>query len=143
MAFAQCLHGAKQHTQKGNQQYGISCRVGVVVGEGKLDCKQGDNHDAKHEWKHFLQQYRAEINRGLLHETLPPCPIVYHERFTFTFLFKGIENERNIEGGSWTMDALSVWSPVHGFTVMLVNNIIAYEGTHADAVETMVRKLLR
>jgi hypothetical protein len=41
------------------------------------------------------------------------------------------------------MDALSVWSSVHRFTVMLVNNINAYEGTHADAVETMVRKLLR
>jgi AcrR family transcriptional regulator len=61
----------------------------------------------------------------------------------FTSLFKGIENERNIEGGSWSMDALSVWSLVHGFTVMLVNNTIAFEGTYADAVETMVKKLLR
>ena len=40
------------------------------------------------------------------------------------------------------MDALSVWSLVHGFTVMLVNNTIAYEGSPSDAVETMVSRLL-
>lgn len=60
----------------------------------------------------------------------------------FKTLFERLGNERNMDDGSWSMDALSVWSLVHGFTVMLVNNTIAYEGSYADAVETMVRKLL-
>lgn len=57
-------------------------------------------------------------------------------------LFKNLFEERYKEHDSWSMGALSVWSMVHGFTVMLVNNTIAYEGSYSDAVETMVRKLL-
>lgn len=73
--------------------------------------------------------------------TIKEGTFVEPERYIVS-MFKTLFEQRNKEHGSWTMDALTVWSLVHGFTVMLVNNTIAYEGRYSDAVETMVRKLL-
>ncbi|ADY13869.1 TetR/AcrR family transcriptional regulator [Sphaerochaeta globosa] len=52
----------------------------------------------------------------------------------FKMLFGGLGEEH-------TMDALAVWSLVHGFTAMLVNKTLVYEGSYTDAVEAMVKKL--
>jgi len=55
-------------------------------------------------------------------------------------LFIGLgKNEGDDENG-WSIDALTVWSLIHGFTAMLVNNTIAYEGDFLDAVSLMLEK---
>jgi len=55
-------------------------------------------------------------------------------------LFIGLRKNGNIDENSWSIDALTVWSLIHGFTTMLVNNTIAYEGDYLDAVSLMLEE---
>jgi len=58
-------------------------------------------------------------------------------------LFVGLRKNEGADENSWSMDALTVWSLIHGFTTMLVNNTIAYEGDYLDAVSLMLEEKVK
>ncbi len=61
----------------------------------------------------------------------------------FENLFIGLrENESTSESG-WSLDALTIWSLIHGFTTMLVNNTIQYEGDYLDVLSLMLEKKVK
>lgn len=61
----------------------------------------------------------------------------------FEKLFIGLrENESTSESG-WSLDALTIWSLIHGFTTMLVNNTIQYEGDYLDVLSLMLEKKVK
>lgn len=55
-------------------------------------------------------------------------------------LFIGLRKNENTDDNGWSMDALTIWSLIHGFTAMLVNNTITYEGDYLDAVSVMLEE---
>ena len=59
----------------------------------------------------------------------------------FKKLFTGLRKNESAGGHGWSLDALTVWSLIHGFTTMLVNNTISYEGDYLEAVSVMLEKL--
>jgi GDP-L-fucose synthase len=48
-----------------------------------------------------------------------------------------------IPESSWSLDALTIWSLIHGFTTMLVNNTIQYEGDYLDVLSLMLEKKVK
>jgi AcrR family transcriptional regulator len=58
-------------------------------------------------------------------------------------LFIGLRKNEGASENGWSMDALTVWSLIHGFTTMLVNNTIAYEGDYLDAVSLMLEEKVK
>ncbi len=47
-----------------------------------------------------------------------------------------------INPGEWAGDILTMWSVVHGFSVLIVNNNIRYEGDYLDLLNGMLADLL-
>jgi len=58
----------------------------------------------------------------------------------FKKLFMGLRKNESADENGWSIDALTVWSLIHGFTTLLINNTIAYEGDYLDAVSVMLEK---
>ena len=58
-------------------------------------------------------------------------------------LFTGLRGNDGTGESSWPLDALTVWSLIHGFTTMLVNNTIKYEGDYLDAVTLMLEEKVK
>jgi len=58
----------------------------------------------------------------------------------FKNLFIGLRKNENIDENCWSIDALTIWCLIHGFTTMLVNNTITYEGDYLDAVSVMLEE---
>jgi len=61
----------------------------------------------------------------------------------FEKLFIGLRKNESISESSWSLDALTIWSLIHGFTTMLVNNTIKYEGDYLDAVSLMLEEKVK
>jgi AcrR family transcriptional regulator len=61
----------------------------------------------------------------------------------FKNLFIGLRKNESADENGWSIDALTVWSLIHGLTTMLVNNTIVYEGNYLDAVSVMLEKKLK
>ncbi len=61
----------------------------------------------------------------------------------FKKLFMGLRKNENAGENGWSIDALAVWSLIHGLTTMLVNNTIVYEGNYLDAVSVILEKKLK
>lgn len=127
----------------------FSCALDSVVQQHEGDCKKQIIEVSKL-YVAFMVEHPEHFKCIFMMDHKRP---IFIKEWTFTepdryivsmfkTLFKGLGEVQNREDGSWTMDALSVWSLVHGFTVMLVNNTLAYEGRYTDAVESMVKKLL-
>jgi AcrR family transcriptional regulator len=58
-------------------------------------------------------------------------------------LFIGLRKNEGTDESGWSVDALTVWSLIHGFTTMLVNNTIAYEGDYLAAVSLMLEEKVK
>ncbi|HHV59753.1 MAG TPA: WHG domain-containing protein, partial [Clostridiaceae bacterium] len=58
-------------------------------------------------------------------------------------LFIGLRKNESSSESSWSLDALTIWSLIHGFTTMLVNNTIKYEGDYLDAVSLMLKEKVK
>ena len=58
-------------------------------------------------------------------------------------LFTGLRKKEGINENGWSIDALTIWSLIHGFTTMLVNNTITYEGDYLDAVALMLEEKVK
>lgn len=58
-------------------------------------------------------------------------------------LFTGLRKNESTDESDWSIDALTIWSLIHGFTTMLVNNTIAYEGDYLDAVSLMLEEKVK
>ncbi|NMA07350.1 MAG: TetR/AcrR family transcriptional regulator [Ruminococcaceae bacterium] len=58
-------------------------------------------------------------------------------------LFIGLRKNEGISETNWSLDALTIWSLIHGFTTMLVNNTIKYEGDYLDAVTLMLEEKVK
>ena len=61
----------------------------------------------------------------------------------FNNLFTGLRKSESTGKNSWSIDALSVWSLIHGFTAMIVNHTIAYEGDYLEAVSVMLEQKMK
>ena len=61
----------------------------------------------------------------------------------FKKLFMGLRQNKGADEYSWSIDALTVWSLIHGLTTLLVNNTIAYEGDYLEAVSAMLEEKLK
>lgn len=61
----------------------------------------------------------------------------------FKNLFIGLRKNENNDENKWSIDALTIWSLIHGFTTMLVNNTISYEGDYLDAVSLMLEEKVK
>ena len=57
-------------------------------------------------------------------------------------LFIGLRKNMNLDETDWSLDALTVWSLIHGLTTMLVNNTISYEGNYLDVASVILEKKL-
>lgn len=58
-------------------------------------------------------------------------------------LFIGLRKNESTDENGWSIDALTIWSLIHGFTTMLVNNTIKYEGDYLDAVSLMLEEKVK
>jgi len=58
-------------------------------------------------------------------------------------LFIGLRKNESTSESGWSLDALTIWSLIHGFTTMLVNNTIKYEGDYLDAVSLMLEEKVK
>jgi AcrR family transcriptional regulator len=58
-------------------------------------------------------------------------------------LFIGLRKNEGADESDWSVDALTIWSLIHGFTTILVNNTIAYEGDYLDAVTLMLEEKVK
>jgi AcrR family transcriptional regulator len=58
-------------------------------------------------------------------------------------LFIGLRKNESTSESGWSLDALTIWSLIHGFTTMLVNNTIKYEGDYLEAVSLMLEEKVK
>jgi hypothetical protein len=58
-------------------------------------------------------------------------------------LFIGLRKNEGTDESDWSVDALTIWSLIHGFTTILVNNTIAYEGDYLAAVTLMLEEKVK